>query len=51
MPQDKTVTSEDRSKMWPNGANDVPTTPVYSCTCGAVSSSPINHNHGTSSKR
>ncbi|GLX08574.1 hypothetical protein [Microbispora sp. NBRC 16548] len=40
------VPTEDRSKMWPNGANDIPAgKPMYSCTCGAVSSSPINHNH------
>lgn len=34
--------------QWPAGANDTKTKPTYSCTCGAVSSSPINHNHGSS---
>lgn len=31
--------------QWPDGANDTPVQQVYSCSCGAVSSSPINHNH------
>lgn len=37
---------------WPKGANEGPKKPVYSCSgCGAISSSPINHNHDSSGKR
>lgn len=34
-----------RGQQWPAGADDVKTQPLYTCTCGAQSSSPINHNH------
>lgn len=33
-------------KPWPAGANDGPQKPIYTCSCGAQSTSPINHNHG-----
>lgn len=46
MSQDDEPVSEDRSKKWPNGANDTSGGKrLYSCSCGAVSSSPINHKH------
>lgn len=35
------------SREWPAGANDGPTRPLYSCTCGMISSSPIDHDHST----
>ncbi|WP_160330351.1 hypothetical protein [Sphaerimonospora mesophila] len=31
--------------QWPDGANDGPKKPVYYCSCGMISSSPINHDH------
>lgn len=34
-----------RGNQWPAGANSTPTRLTYSCSCGAVSSSPINHDH------
>jgi len=32
-------------RQWPKGANDGPKQRTYTCSCGAVSSSPIRHNH------
>ncbi|NYF40454.1 hypothetical protein HDA43_002613 [Streptosporangium sandarakinum] len=32
--------------QWPAGANDItPGKPLHTCVCGAISSSPINHDH------
>lgn len=31
--------------QWPAHANDGPKQRTYSCTCGVVSSNPINHTH------
>ncbi|WP_432924271.1 hypothetical protein ACQPZZ_29040 [Microbispora sp. CA-135349] len=36
--------------QWPAGANAGPVRPVYGCSCGAVSSAPIKHDH-TGGKR
>lgn len=35
---------------WPAGANDVKTRPIHTCSCGAQSTSPINHDHSTPKK-
>ncbi|WP_310717280.1 hypothetical protein [Nonomuraea sp. 3-1Str] len=32
-------------QQWPQGANGGQSQPVYTCSCGAQSTSPINHNH------
>ena len=34
------------TSQWPAGANTGPSKPIYTCTCGAQSSSPITHTHG-----
>ncbi|MET8140406.1 hypothetical protein ABZU32_08875 [Sphaerisporangium sp. NPDC005288] len=34
-----------KGSQWPAGANSVPARPLHTCSCGAVSSSPINHDH------
>lgn len=35
--------------QWPEGANDAEDNkPICTCVCGAMSTSPINHNHGNS---
>ncbi|WP_181870948.1 hypothetical protein [Sphaerisporangium album] len=34
-----------RGQQWPAGANSGPTRPLHTCSCGAVSSDPINHDH------
>ncbi|WP_344937487.1 hypothetical protein [Sphaerisporangium flaviroseum] len=35
-----------RGQQWPAGAStSAPARPLHSCSCGAVSSSPIYHDH------
>ncbi|MFD8533853.1 hypothetical protein ACFV0L_41240 [Streptosporangium canum] len=39
------MTQDKTHGQWPAGANDVKTKPLYTCVCGARSTSPINHDH------